>query len=167
MGGDTTPCQLYLVFGRLPPLVLLPPPRSLAALWLTAILNVLWESPCSLAAQRPSVEASVPGSVCQSAAPIQLNLLPQLSAFLPEQTPHCHPGLHASPLHLPCVNEGASGSFASEAGGGRGESPINQYTPLSLWDATVTPLCFVLWPCMLLCVCVCWSGWWLLGFVMY
>lgn len=78
---------------------------SLAAFWLTAILNVLRESPCSLAAQQPSVEASVPGSVCQSTAPIQPNLLPQLSAFLPQQTPHCRTDLHAIPVHLPCVNE--------------------------------------------------------------
>ena len=30
---------------------------------------------------------------------------PSCRAFLPQQTPHCHPGLHASSLLLPCVNE--------------------------------------------------------------
>lgn len=131
---NTINCAYYLI-----PLHFFP--QSLAALWLTDILNVLWESPCSLAAQWPSVEASVPGSVCQSTAPIQPNLLPQLSAFLPKQTPHCHTGLHASPLHFPCVNERLAVHLRQKQAG---ESPINQYTPLSLCDATVAPLCFVL-----------------------
>lgn len=109
--------------------------RCLAAFWLTAILNVLWESPCSLAAQQPSVEASVPGSVCQSAAPIQPNLLPQLSAFLLQQTPHCRTDLHASPLHLPCVNEDSQFICVRRR---RGESPINQYPPLSLRTSAFT-----------------------------
>lgn len=128
-GCDTAHSKLYRVSCHPAPLVLhLTIPCSLAALWLTVILNVPWESPCSLAAQRPSVEASVPGSVCQSTAPIQPNLLPQLSAFLLKQTPHCHTGLHASPLHLPCVNEGLAVNLRQKQAGG--SLPLTS-TPLS------------------------------------
>lgn len=132
--------------------------------WLTDILNVLWESPCSLAAQWPSVEVSMPGSVCQSTAPIQPSLLPQLSAFLPKQTPHCHAGLRASPLHFHYVNERLAVHLRQRQAGG--ESPINQCTPsLAPWCHSGPSVLCIAAMYVLAFVWVVWKR--LPGFVMY
>lgn len=84
----------------------------------------------SLPAQRPSVESSVPGSVCQSEAPGQHHLLSQPSAFLPQQTPHCPLGLHVRARHVRPEQTTAERFMC-----------VTERRRRSLFTATEAPLC--------------------------
>lgn len=107
---------------------------------------VPYSSPRSLAAQRPSVGASVTACVCRITAPVQQSLPPQLSAFLlPKQAPHCQHGHSRSPAALPLHPPGPHRSGASEAvwGGGCFRPPLHPSSLLLRRHGLPSLLCAV------------------------